>query len=150
MFRTILVALDTSEHAAKTARTACDLAHRYGARLLILHVVAPVFEGRARYQLSKLAQIEHMERTEYEILQQAGRDLMRSVEADARQQGIGDVEVIAEIGDPASIIVSVARIRGADLIVLGRRGAGGLPGLLQGSVSQKVIQLADAPCLVVS
>ena len=150
MFRTILVALDTSEHAAKTARTACDLAHRYGARLLILHVVAPVFEGRARYQLSKLAQIEHMERTEYEILQQAGRDLMRSVEAAAREQGIADVEVIAEIGDPASIIVSVARIRGADLIVLGRRGAGGLPGLLQGSVSQKVIQLADAPCLVVS
>ena len=150
MFRTILVALDTSEHAAKTARTACDLAHRYGARLLILHVVAPVFEGRARYQLSKLAQIEHMERTEYEILQQAGRDLMRSVEAAAREQGIADVEVIAEIGDPASIIVSVARFRGADLIVLGRRGAGGLPGLLQGSVSQKVIQLADAPCLVVS
>jgi len=150
MFRTILVALDTSEHAAKTARTACDLAHRYGARLLIVHIVAPVFEGRARYELSKLAQIEHMERTEYEILQQAGRDLMRSVEAAAREQGIADVEVIAEIGDPASIIVSVARFRGADLIVLGRRGAGRLPGLLLGSVSQKVIQLAEAPCLIVA
>ena len=150
MFRTILVALDTSEHAAKTAKMACDLAHRYGAKLLILHIVAPVFEGRARYELGKLAQIEHMERTEYEILQQAGRDLMRPFEAAARQQGVADVEVIAEIGDPASIIVSVARISGADLIVLGRRGAGGLPGLLQGSVSQKVIQLADAPCLVVS
>ena len=150
MFRTILVALDTSEHAVKTAKIACDLAHRYAARLLILHIVAPVFEGRARYELGKLAQIEHMERTEYEILQQAGRDLMRPFEAAARQQGVADVEVIAEIGDPASIIVSVARFRGADLIVLGRRGAGGLPGLLQGSVSQKVIQLADAPCLVVS
>jgi len=150
MFRTILVALDTSEHAAKTAKAACDLAHRFGARLLILHIVAPIFEGRARYELGKLAQIEHMERTEYEILQQAGRDLMRSVEADARKQGIGEVEVIAEVGDPAGIIVSMARARGADLIVLGRRGAGGLPGLLQGSVSQKVIQLAEAPCLVVA
>jgi len=150
MFRTILVALDTSEHAAKTAKMACDLAHRYGAKLLILHIVAPVFEGRARYELGKLAQMEHMERTEYEILQEAGRDLMRSVEAAARKQGMSDVEVIAEIGDPASIIVATAQARGADLIVLGRRGAGGLPGLLQGSVSQKVIQLAEAPCLVVA
>jgi nucleotide-binding universal stress UspA family protein len=54
-----------------------------------------------------------------------------------------------EVGDPAGVIVDIARARGADLIMLGRRGLGTLARLLLGSVSHKVIQVADRPCLTV-
>ena len=149
-FRTILVAVDGSKHASKIAELAADLAHSCGAKLLILHVVAPIFEGKIRNELGDLARIEHMERTEYEMLQQVGADTIKFVEVTARKKGVKDVEVLIEVGDPAGVIVSIARARSADIIVLGRRGVGTLAGLLFGSVSYKVTQVADRPCLIVS
>jgi nucleotide-binding universal stress UspA family protein len=148
-FKTILVAVDGSTHATRTAEVAADLAQRYGAKLLILHVVAPIFEGRVRTELSTLARMEHMEQSEYEMPQAAGRDIVQSAELSARQEGVKHVEALVEVGDPASVIVDIARVRGADLIVLGRRGLGTLTGLLLGSVSHKVVQVADTPCLTV-
>jgi nucleotide-binding universal stress UspA family protein len=149
MYRTILVALDSSEHSARTAEMACDLAHRYGARLHVLHVMLPVYEGRIRNELSRLIDMEHLERTEYEILQQCGQDLMKPVAASARDKGVGKVEIFCEVGDPAEIIVSMAQAHRADLVVLGRRGTGRLSGLMLGSVSHKVVQLVGIPCLIV-
>ena len=75
---------------------------------------------------------------------------MHTAELSARQKGVGNLETLVEVGDPASVIVNMARTRNADLIVLGRRGLGTLTGLLLGSVSHKVIQLANRPCLTVS
>jgi nucleotide-binding universal stress UspA family protein len=52
-------------------------------------------------------------------------------------------------GNPAEEIVRYANDHGIDLIVMGHRGAGGLQGLLMGSVSHKVIQLASCPVILV-
>ncbi|HEY2110595.1 MAG TPA: universal stress protein [Dongiaceae bacterium] len=148
-FKTILVALDGSKHAAGVADAAADLALRCDAKLLILHVVAPIFDGKVRNDLANLARMEHGEQTEYEMLQGFGQDIVHSAELGARQKGVTQVEALVEVGDPAGVIVDIARARGADLIVLGRRGLGTLAGLLLGSVSHKVIQVADRPCLTV-
>ena len=148
-FKTILVALDGSKHAVSVADAAADLALRCDAKLLILHVVAPIFDGKVRNDLANLARMEHREQTEYEMLQGFGQDIVHSAELSARQKGVTRVEALVEVGDPAGVIVDVARARGADLIMLGRRGLGTLAGLLLGSVSHKVIQVADRPCLTV-
>ena len=50
----------------------------------------------------------------------------------------------------AEVAAYMARARNADLIVLGRRGLGTLAGLPLGSVSHKVTQMADRPCLTVA
>jgi nucleotide-binding universal stress UspA family protein len=52
-------------------------------------------------------------------------------------------------GDPAETILDVARSRNCDLIIMGARGLGKLPGLLLGSTSQKVLSLAPCPVLIV-
>ncbi|HSY86491.1 MAG TPA: universal stress protein [Verrucomicrobiae bacterium] len=147
--KTILVALDGSKHAVSVADAAADLALRCDAKLLILHVVAPIFDGKVRNDLANLARMEHREQTEYEMLQGFGQDIVHSAELSARQKGVTQVEALVEVGDPAGVIVDIARARGADLIMLGRRGLGTLAGLLLGSVSHKVIQVADRPCLTV-
>jgi nucleotide-binding universal stress UspA family protein len=49
-------------------------------------------------------------------------------------------------GDPANVALKVAREADADLIVVGRRGLGGLSKLLLGSVSEKIV--AHAHCAV--
>ena len=149
-FKTILVAVDGSTHATKTVEAAANMAQRYDAKLIILHVVARIFEGRVRDDLENFASMEHMEQTEYEMLQELGREIVQSAELSARQKGIANVEAAVEVGDTASVIINMARARSADLIVLGRRGLGILAGLLLGSISHKVIQLADVPCLIVS
>jgi nucleotide-binding universal stress UspA family protein len=149
-FKTVLVAVDGSSHVAKTAGVAADVAQRYGAKLVVLHVVPSIFGGRVREELANFARMEHMEQTEYEMLQELGRPIVHSAELIARQKGIASVESVIEVGDPASVIINVSRVRSADLIVLGRRGLGTLSGLLLGSVSHKVVQLADTPCLTVS
>ena len=53
------------------------------------------------------------------------------------------------VGDPAEMIVRFASERQFDQIVMGPRGAGGIQGLLLGSVSSKVMQLASTPVLLV-
>ena len=149
-FKTILVAVDGSKHAIKVTEAAADLAQRYGAKLLVLHVIAPIFDGKVPIDLATSARLEHMKQAEYGIFQDAGRDIVQSAELIARKKGVAKVEALVEDGDPASIIIDMARARKADLIVLGRRGLGGLTGLLLGSVSHKVLQMADRPCLIVS
>jgi nucleotide-binding universal stress UspA family protein len=67
----------------------------------------------------------------------------------ARNHGVGTVTTAIERGNPAARIVSHAQDNGVSMIVLGRRGLSDLQGLLMGSVSHTVLQLADCPCLTV-
>ena len=53
------------------------------------------------------------------------------------------------IGTPAEAIVQYAKEQGADQIVMGRQGQGGLQSLLLGSVVNKVLYLAECPVLLV-
>ena len=52
-------------------------------------------------------------------------------------------------GDPAAQIIACAEAGGADLIVTGRRGFGGVGSPLQGSTSLSVNHLAKCACLLV-
>ena len=149
-FTTIMVGVDGSKQAVRTAEVAADMAQRYGAKLLIVHVVAPVFNGRGGSGLANLTRMEHWQQADSERLQEAGRQIVHIAELSARQKGVANLETRVEIGDPASVIVNMARTRNADLIVLGRRGLGTLAGLPLGSVSHKVTQVADRRCLTVA
>jgi nucleotide-binding universal stress UspA family protein len=51
-------------------------------------------------------------------------------------------------GDPAALIIELARLKDADLIVLGSRNRGPLVAALLGSVSNEVVTRADRPVLV--
>jgi universal stress protein A len=51
-------------------------------------------------------------------------------------------------GDPAQVIISVAREIGADLIVIATHGRRGLAHLIMGSVTEKVVR--EAPCTVLT
>lgn len=53
------------------------------------------------------------------------------------------------VGDPAATIASYAQEVGAEQIVMGTHGRGGLGSLLLGSVAQEVIRLAGVPVVLV-
>jgi nucleotide-binding universal stress UspA family protein len=60
-----------------------------------------------------------------------------------------DTEVLVEDGDPVSVLLRVAAARSADLIVVGRRGAGGDPDLLLGSTSHQLAERAPCPLVII-
>lgn len=147
MIKTILVPVDGSTHANTAIDWASDLAVKFGARLIVMHVIP---EGRltsSRAEMRQLAKIEHM--TEAETFETMAGDLVRTAVQRARSHGAKKVESLTESGDAAKAILDQAARTGAQLIVMGRRGLGGLPGLVLGSVSSKVLQLADCACLTV-
>jgi nucleotide-binding universal stress UspA family protein len=59
-----------------------------------------------------------------------------------------DAEALATQGPPADVLLEQGA--DADLIVVGRRGLGGLKSLLLGSVSNKVVHHATCPVVVVN
>jgi nucleotide-binding universal stress UspA family protein len=83
------------------------------------------------------------------IYREFGERLLAAARVRAEERKVEEVETLVGHGDPAHQIVHAAQHHNADLIVMGRRGHGDLKGLLLGSVSHKVCQLADSACLTV-
>ncbi len=76
-----------------------------------------------------------------------GEKILNDAASAARALGVEAVEVVLKDGEPVAEILNTATTANADLIVMGRRGLSELKGLLLGSVSHKISQLADCPCL---
>ena len=70
-------------------------------------------------------------------------------EAVARVIGAGPdlVKIVLVQGDPRSSLIQASK--NADMLIVGRRGLGGLTGLLLGSVSSAAIAQSECPVLVV-
>ncbi|MCW5751279.1 MAG: universal stress protein [Alphaproteobacteria bacterium] len=148
MFKRILAPIDGSAPAGRAIQAACDLAGRYGASLTFLHVVADPGSLSIPPQVEAYARIEHVRASEHEIIEEAARGLLASAEAEAMRKGV-KAATLLEFGDPASIISDHVRKDGIDLLIMGRRGLSRIGGLLLGSVSSKVAQLADCTCVTV-
>jgi nucleotide-binding universal stress UspA family protein len=165
MIKTILVPIDGSEHAQKAVELAGDIAGKYKARIKLLYVRP---EGPLPAPLRHLAAVEYglQARPEMpegrptatlraggasdaEVSRKLGEKLLERAQRDAREHGAGDVTGEVEDGDPAERILDHAERDGANLIVMGSRGIGNLRGLLMGSISQKVSQLAPCSCITV-
>jgi len=146
MISKILVPIDGSDHANHAIDLASEIAVKHNAKILILHAIpiaSNLTEGQRRY-----AEVEHVEGSD-DLVQYtlAEQQLMTSARMRAIETGVKGVDTLVEPGDPAEVILHHAK--DYDMIVMGRRGLGPVLGLLQGSVSQKVTQLAECTCIVV-
>lgn len=145
MIRKILVPIDNSDHAFKALDLASELAIKHDATMLLLHAVPDVKLTEAQRRFAAVEHIEgSLDQVQFTIAEQ---QLMTSARHRALRSGVKQVDTRVEPGDPATVIIDHAG--DVDVIVMGRRGLGPIAGLLQGSVSQKVNQLADVACLTV-
>jgi nucleotide-binding universal stress UspA family protein len=76
------------------------------------------------------------------------REHVEEAETFLAKRGI-EAEAVLGQGDPADVIVDLAKERGADLIIVGHRGLNPAERLLLGSVSTKVVHRAECDVLVV-
>lgn len=147
MINTILVAVDGSTHAIAAVDWASDIAIKYTAKLVIVHVVTDAQLLPVPDEVQQYAAAEHIHVGD--VIDSFAREVVHAAEQRARSYGTPFVESIVEVGRPADVILARADRMRVELIVMGRRGLGRLPGLALGSVSSKVLELAECACLTV-
>lgn len=144
MFDTILLCVDGSEHSLRAARTAADMARTYGATVVGLNVnqaSLPVIESRAQVTSLSGGVFRQQLESAQERIKDGLERLFSELDVPFRFR--------AEVGQPVSVIVSIAEQERASLIVLGSRGMGSFKSFLIGSVSDGVVHHAHCPVLVV-
>lgn len=147
MFKSILLAVDGSDHALRAADVACGVAGLSDARLIILTVAKPV---RAMSQtVREYMYAEHIAGEPQYVLSEMAKSVLSEAENRARKAGLKSVKTVVREGQPARRIVEYAKEHEIDLIVMGSRGLGDIGGLLLGSVSHKVSSLAECTCMTV-
>ncbi len=156
--KTLLVALDGSDHARRAVELAADLAARHDAQVVLVSVL---LQGEIPEHIRALAEVSEPPEPPLavggayvpsELPPKVLRDISQKLIDQAREhlerEGVRDIEQHIEAGSPAKVILAQADYHAADMIVMGARGLGAVKGLITGSVSHKVQQLAS--CTVVT
>ena len=140
----ILVPTDFSDSSDEALKQALELAKQYNAKVYLLHVAEPVVQCAADYCLdtSTVKQAEDAE------LVRAKEMMQKELNKFSEIQGI---EVISDIreGDPVEEILHEQEEKGVDLIVMPSHGKTGLIKRLMGQVSERVMEEARSPVLLV-
>src|SRR5262245_17812876 len=146
MYRHILIATDGSALAERGVSHGLSLAKAVGAKVTALVVEAPfnvfdVPESRIRQMSEAFAQ--HAEYTK----QHAARVLDHVADA-AKSAGVPCETVQLEHDQPYQAIITTAKDKGCDLIVMASHGRSGISAVLLGSVTHKVLTHTNIPVLV--
>jgi nucleotide-binding universal stress UspA family protein len=138
----ILLATDGSEGSLKAARMAIAVASRHGAELLIVHVVDDEVVKEFCRALGK------DEKAARQTFIDTGHKYVTEIEKLAEQGSVA-ARGLVEHGAPHEAILKLAEKEKADLVVMGKIGRRGVRRALAGSVTRRVIDLAEVPVLVV-
>jgi nucleotide-binding universal stress UspA family protein len=136
MFKTVLFPIDQSRESRQAADMVTEVVKFHHSRLIILSVVEvpePEESAQAAGEMSS---------------PEAIAELLKTAKTLFADQGI-ESELIEREGKPAFTICDVADEIDADLIIMGCRGLGLTEEGVADSVTNRVINLAPCPVLIV-
>ncbi|HWQ88944.1 MAG TPA: universal stress protein [Desulfitobacteriaceae bacterium] len=141
MFKKILVPTDASEYSRRALMTALEMAKLYKAEVELLHVT---FTPQAYWGYTVSYGItvsqEELDRNAELVLEAATTGIDTS--------GVPLKKVI-DSGHPVSIILDEIQKENIDLVIMGSHGYGPITGSVLGSVSQRILQRAECPVMIV-
>ncbi len=141
-----VVGVDGSENSRRAVEHAAALAARTGARLLLVHVVS--WSAYTPLSVEEALHRPVEKKEEERIGREKVLDPLARVAREKGGDGI-EVETFLTWGHPADEIVKAARERGAEMIVVARRGHSVLLDIVLGSVANAVAHMADRPVMLV-
>jgi nucleotide-binding universal stress UspA family protein len=144
----ILIALDYGLSAQKIAEQGYELAKSMNAKVTLLHVVADEtyyssidsapFMGFYGYDFFNMADSDTLMDSSYKFLEKIKSHLKDK-----------EIEVVAEQGDFATIILETAAKRHSNIIVLGSHSKNWLERTVMGSVTESVLKNAKTPLFII-
>jgi universal stress protein A len=140
----ILVPTDFSKYSDRAVQEAVDIASKYNANVVLLHVIDDnIRQCAADYCLSN----EVVKQFEDESMKASKDKLQKSVKV-AELKKV-DISLEIKRGVPSEVILDEQLKKGIDLIVIASHGKTGILRHLIGSVTDKVIRAAKCPVLVI-
>jgi nucleotide-binding universal stress UspA family protein len=136
----ILVGVDGSDPSNRAARLGADIAAKFGARLTLAYVVAPMLLPPDAYGLTTADVAEEHERYATNLLQEAAAHLAAP--------GLA-IDTLVLVGPPAERLAEAAAAPDVSLVTVGSRGHGAMARVLLGSVSDRLLRICAKPVLVV-
>jgi nucleotide-binding universal stress UspA family protein len=133
----VVVGVDASESALRAVRFAAEEARLRAASLRIVHAVR--FSTRTAPR--RIGELDVPR-----LLRDDAQGIVEWAAAAATTAGAGDVSTAVVDGDPVHVLREESS--GAQLVVVGGRGAGGLAGLVLGSTASGIAGSAHCPVLV--
>ncbi|MDS0474191.1 universal stress protein [Natrinema sp. 1APR25-10V2] len=132
MYQDILVPTDGSDGTRRSLNHGVTIADRFDATI---HALSVVPEG----PLGTLQTDEAIPAAERAV---------ERIETEASREGV-DVVTAVEQGVPHEQILAYADDHGIDMIVMGTQGRTGLDRVLVGSVTERIVRMADVPVVTV-
>ncbi len=174
MFQKILCSVDGSDHADMALDLAIDMAKKYEAKLVVLHVLFQLENVEALQHFAEIegldkginVEMQRLKSMDYRVdmgmastfqdsgvstrlLVELGQYILDGARAKAEHRGLQDIDVRLESGDPASRILNCIDEDNIDCVIMGSRGLNDLKSLFLGSVSHKVTNRAPCTCITV-
>lgn len=142
LFRHIVVPIDGSEPSLEAVQMALRIIELCPAcKMTVLYVIDKLV-------LNELVRFSKRSEEEVEAeLEEQGRRYLELARKDAELQGVV-AQCQSRKGDPFEEVIATATDLRADLIVMGHTGRRGTSRVLIGSVTQRVLDYAPCPVLV--
>lgn len=147
MFKRILVPLDGSELSERALAPALKIGELEGSLVMLLRApvaevsVIPEVAGFGSYSLRNLTEVIDEARHE-------AKEYVAQLSQSSAKPNL-TVESLVVEGEAAEVILTTAREKQADLIVMSTHGYSGLTRWVMGSVTERIIAHAPCPVLVV-
>ena len=132
MYQDVLVPTDGSDGTRQSIRHGLTIAKRFDATI---HALSVVPEG-------PLGTLQN------DTAIDAAHRAVERIEQEATRDGVA-VETAVEQGVPHEEILEYADDRDVDMIVMGTQGRTGLDRVLVGSVTERIVRMADVPVVTV-
>ncbi len=135
VYNCIVVGYDGSDASRRAVDRAAGIAKLSGAKLAIVTVIPPPTVFLGELLVPEVVDTSPLEEAARQSLEKVAKELRETA-------GVENISTAVLMGDPADEIVGFAEDNGCDLIVVGRRGRGGLERLILGSVSSKIVSIS--------
>ncbi|QSW98655.1 universal stress protein [Haloterrigena alkaliphila] len=132
MYQDVLIPTDGSDGTRQSITHGVTIAERFDATIHALSVVPEGPFGTLQNDAATPAAYRAVER----------------IETEAERAGV-PVETAVEQGVPHEKILEYAAEHGVDMIVMGTQGRTGLDRVLVGSVTERIVRMADVPVVTV-
>ena len=146
LIKRILTAIDGSTPSIKASTFAIDMAKRFEAELIVLHVIDPKYKELEVAISPRPGRFKEIVTRVIEV----GEEMVEKV----RQKAIESIlnvktDIISDFTSITKDILEYAKANKVDIIVVGSRGMTGFKKLLVGSVASGVVTYSDCPVIVV-
>ncbi len=137
----IIAPTDFSEPAGQGLQAAIEMASKFDARLMLIHVVDTVPTISGTHLMSGANAVQMQE----QMQDNARKHIENLIRSEVPEQIPCEYKIVS--GKPADEIIRLCQEASADLIVIATHGYSGMERFIFGSVAERVMRKAECPVL---